>query len=223
MDDDFERRRGTPVEPWIRNEAKPVSMRDPSDPPLQYRVYWNGGNGGPVDYTTPIATTAAPMCVVGPLNAPGSYLFGVRTHDPIADLEEANTDVVAHVRLNAAGADRTGVPESPRFVALSAMSEGRCRVEWVYISPEGARPPTSFRVVLGTGSGGGAEVAAVPYSNNRFIYSTVVPGPLSRGSYWVEVNAIGALGEGPPSDRVSAVIGLATEPFSMEPVTVRVT
>lgn len=199
-----------------------MSTSDPLAPSLVYRVYSNGGGGGPVDYSSPIATTSDVTLQLGPLVASGRYAFGVRAFDPSTNIEESNTDVVTRVWLDETGADATDRPEVPRGVGLSAVAGGGYRVSWAYPPTGLPGRPQSFRIDLGTGQGVGSAVATVPWEVGRVGYAVTVAGPLARGVYWVEVRGVNARGIGPPSERVSAALGLATEPLAMDTVSVRV-
>lgn len=200
-----------------------MSESDPVATSLVYRVYSNGGTGGPVDYSVPIATTSDLTIDLGPLGAPGRHSFGVRVLDPSTGLEEMNTDVSTTIILDDTGSDVTGRPEAPRLVTVSATSGGGCRVSWAYPPTGPWGVPESFRVDLGTGNGASSQTASVPYTFGKMGYVVVVPGPLARGEYWVEVRAVNGRGIGPASERVLAWLGLSIEPLSMDPVTVRVT
>ena len=64
---------------------------------ISYNVYANDGQGGYVNYDTPIATVNSPSYVVDSLGFPGDYTFAVRAFDTTSGIEEANTD--ARVRI----------------------------------------------------------------------------------------------------------------------------
>src|SRR5205085_892840 len=75
---------------------EPDTVHDEAERPAQsmmmalvYRVYSNGGTGGPVDFTSPVATTGGLTSTVGPLAPSTDTTFVVRAFDPATGLEEA--------------------------------------------------------------------------------------------------------------------------------------
>jgi len=56
--------------------------------PILYRVYSNGGSGGPINDSSPIATVAGLTFTTGSLRGPGIYRLGVHAFDSSTGIEE---------------------------------------------------------------------------------------------------------------------------------------
>jgi hypothetical protein len=171
---------------------------------LLYRVYGNSGAGGPVDYSTHLATVAAPSWVPPPL-APGTdWTFAVRVLDAATGLEERNTVATFRVVTDASGDDVTNRPAPPAGLTARAVSGGRARLRWRYPPTTGPAAPSGFRVYLGA-----TPVGTVPYSPGRTEYATGAgtdPSGLADGaSYAVTVRSYNALGENPASPTLTVV------------------
>lgn len=79
---------------------------------IAFHVYGNGGSG-PIDYTTPIATTSSLAWTSGELAAGAMWKFGVRAFDTVSGLEEQNLDAAAVITLDAGGLDVSNRPAPP--------------------------------------------------------------------------------------------------------------
>lgn len=155
---------------------------------ILYRVYSNGGVGGPVDYSSPIAETVNPTHVVGPLSVPGEYRFGVRAFDTSTGIEEANTQATVELRLDAAGRSVGGRPNRVHALVARAIANGGCRVEWAY-NPRGqSASPADFQVEL-TAESGGTLSTLVPYRAGSAIHSCAFSGLVGDVPYTIIVKA----------------------------------
>ena len=115
---------------------------------INYQIYSNGGSGGAVDYSTPVATTSALSAVLDRSSPSSDNTFVVRALDTTSGLEEANTTVSVRIVIGADGSDVTALPASPHAVALAAVGAGSCRVSWAYVPVAGYGTPTGFNVYL---------------------------------------------------------------------------
>ncbi len=165
---------------------------------INYQIYSNGGSGGAVDYSTPVATTSALSAVLGPLAPSSDNTFVVRALDTTSGLEEANTTVSVRIVIGADGSDVTALPASPHAVALAAVGAGSCRVSWAYVPVAGYGTPTGFNVYLAPSSAAAPvpPTATVAYQSGCVGYSVLLAGPFAAGSYLATVTAYNATGAG---------------------------
>jgi hypothetical protein len=180
---------------------------------LQTRVYSNGGAGGPVDYSTPLASVAGLSYLTAALTPPGDWTFAVRNYDTVTGLEEDNTDARARLVLDASGADVTGRPAAPTGLTAGPLPGGRVRLTWAF-DPGTADPPTGFRVYLGTPTPNfTAPAATVAYARGRATFSWA-SGALPGGMYEAVVRAYNAAAEEPNADAAT----FAADPTGPDPV-----
>jgi hypothetical protein len=175
-----------------------------------YYIFGNGGTGGPIDYSTPIATSSGTSWSTAPL-APGStWAFGIRAFDPSTGLEESNVDAVATLALDGSGADVTHTPIPPALVTAAAIAGGGVAVSWCYplSAARSAARPAGFRVYIGT-SGASPDhattAATIAYGAGVVHYRATLAGPLA-GPVAASVRAYNAAGE----DDGTAVATVAT-------------
>ncbi len=137
--------------------------------PVSYHVYANDGRGGAVDYSTPIATTAALAYAAGPLAAPSDTTFAVRAFDAASGIEEANTDARVRIIVDADGNDATARPNAPLGLSATPMAGGALLVAWSYDPTGQGGPPSRFDLSLS--ARGAAEpawpTASVGYQPGR--------------------------------------------------------
>lgn len=194
----------------------------------RYRVYSNGGTGGPVDYSAPAADALAdPLWSPPPLAPSTDTTFAVRCYDDVTGAEEANTVAAFRIVLDASGADVTRRPAPPAAASADPRPAGAARAHWSYRTPPGSDPPSGFRVYLGTPAADYAAPArTVPYFAGRSRYATgPESGPLGGDltgladgvAYQVAVRAFNAWGEHPEA-ALAAVVGRVAAPGPPEPV-----
>ena len=162
--------------------------------PISYNIYKNDGRGGPVDYATPIATTAGLSFDCGLLSAPGDTTFAVRAVDLASGLEEANTNARARIVLDASGNDVTNRPGPVLGLSARPGRGGSCRVAWGYVAAAGTTPPVGFDVHVTPGSTpdlAADPAATVPYATGTIGYECTLSGLADNASYVVAVRAIG--------------------------------
>jgi hypothetical protein len=116
---------------------------------LTYSVYANDGAGGPIDYSSSVATTGGLTWTSGALAYPGVWRFGVRASDTGG--EEQNLDCAVTLILDGSGADISARPTAPIGLRAFATAAGGIRVEWAYDTINPKVTPTGFHVYRGTG------------------------------------------------------------------------
>jgi hypothetical protein len=185
---------------------------------IVYNVYSNGGSGGPVNYSTPIATTSNLSYTVGPLPPASDYRFTVRAMDTAAGIEAANTQASVRVVLDASGLEVGQRPNAPSALTARATSNGGCLASWAYQSIGQAAPPTRFLIYLTAGPTADlttpiATVAYIPATSN---YSRQLVGLADGSAYTVAVVARGA-SSGLASAAVTALVyGDSTPPNAVD-------
>lgn len=165
--------------------------------PVSYHIYSNNGIGGPIDYSTPVAT-ASGTTWTGPALSPGAVAsYAVRAFDTISGLEESNTDATVTIMLDASGNDVTAVPMAPAGLSASPRAGGVVRVSWSYPSTGRVRRPAGFRVYAGTPAVAySAPAAVIPYDGPGSLHHFADLSGLTPGTtYAVAVRAYNASGE----------------------------
>lgn len=188
---------------------------------ITYRIYSNNGSGGPVDFSTPLATTTALTYTVGPIGFSTDSTFVVRAYDPIAGFEEANTDARVRVAIGADGTDLSGLPNPPHALVLLPAINGGCRVSWAYAPAEGYGTPTGFSVFLSQNNTVDYSVpaATVAFSQRVIGYSCLLPGPFVLSTYTVAVRSFNATGSESNTEAITGALG-SPAPFAMDTVIV---
>jgi hypothetical protein len=161
---------------------------------IVYNIYSNGGSGGPVNFSTPIATTTNLSYTVGPLSPTSNYRFTVRSMDTAAGIEESNTQASVRVVLDATGLEVGQRPNAPSALTARATSNGGCLAAWAYTSAGQVASPTSFLIYLTAGptvdlTTPAATVVYIPATSS---YSCQLVGLADGSAYTVAVVAQGA-------------------------------
>lgn len=198
------------VVPWVLN----LDASTKPNGPTHYHIYANDGAGGPIDYTTPVATVSGLTWTTAPLTAPGSYRFGVRAFGSISLLEEINVDAAVLIELDAAGTDITNRPAAPFGLLAHCEAGGVVVAEWSHPGGTRANAPTGFHVYTGDPTPNySASVATVAASSSiAGIYRAKLTG-LSDGPLSVGVRAFNAVSEESNGDYVSLIVdGTAPDP-----------
>jgi hypothetical protein len=161
-----------------------------------YRIYGNGGGGGPIDYTTPLATTATLTWTSGVLAAGSRWRFGLRAFDTVSGLEETNVDAVVTLDLNASRMDITNLPVPPEHLTVDPAAGGAV-VHWSYPFTAAANRPTDFRVYAGTPTPdyGTIRAGVAYYRSPIAVFRATLTGLNPGVSYQVGVRAANATGE----------------------------
>lgn len=114
---------------------------------IQYHIYGNVVPNGPIDYTTPMATTASLSSTSGPL-ASGIHQRIVRPFDTVTGYEDQNADARITIIIDAFGNDITNLPAAPVGLTVVQQAGGATRFHWV--AGMGGGPPRRFDLYLGT-------------------------------------------------------------------------
>ena len=204
--------------PWF---VPNLETADPNGP-TQYHVYANAGDGGPIDYSTPVAAVDGLDWTTPPLAFPGSHRFGVRAFGSISGLEEENVDAEVLIVLDDAGRDVTNRPAPPFGLRLHAETGGRIVAEWGHPGGTRENAPTGFRVYVGSPAPDYDEPAlTVSAKALHGAFSATLDG-LDDGEWAVAVRAFNATAEedndvfltiavdGTPPDPVDGLTATAT-------------
>ncbi len=161
---------------------------------ISYNIYANNGQGGGVNYDSPITTTANLTWTVGPLAFPSDTTFGVRALDEVSGIEEANTEARVRIVLDASGNDVTLQPNAVLGLSATATASGTCWLSWGYDATAQGGPPSDFEVTVtvGTSPSFGSPAATVAYQAGVSGYGCTLSGLTSDTIYSVAVRAIGA-------------------------------
>lgn len=175
---------------------------------IVYDVYSGDHAGGPIDYSTPVASglTALTYATAAlPLNS--QTWFGVRKRETVSGLDDGNTDARVFVLIDGSGNDVTNRPPAPQHVRAFAAGLTTAVVEWAFPYLQG-NMPTGFHVYDGAGGAPSyaSPVATVPFTGasvNRFAFRTSVTGLTAGTTYQFGVRAYNATGEEPNTNTVS--------------------
>jgi len=161
---------------------------------ISYNIYSNDGQGGDVNYATPVATTAGRTYTVGPLAFPSDNTFAVRAFDTVSGIEEANTDARVRIVIDPSGNDVTGRPNAVLGLSARPTPGGTCWVAWGYDVTGQGGPPVQFNVTLTPGSTPSLANPAmtVAYLPGVAGYGCSLSGLASNTLSTIAVQAVGA-------------------------------
>lgn len=183
---------------------------------IVYNIYANDGTGGPVDYSTPIATTSE-LTYVPTILLPGTdTTFAVRAQAVETDLEDKNTDAFVRIVIDASGTEIGNLPGSPFGLGINPVAGGGCVVSWAYDSIEVPALAANFNVYIeqGTSLLYNDPIVSIPFVPGQIGYVTSLPGPYTYSTYTVGVVAINTSGlSGNP---ISATVNIGFSPTSFE-------
>lgn len=188
----------------------------------QYHVYKNDGAGGPVDYSTIVATVTSGTTYTGSaLAASSDTTFAVRAFDSVSGLEEENVDCRVRIVLDSGRADITTRPNPPVGLSAHAKAGGKALVTWAY-NPRGqGGAPTSFKVWLTAGTSvnyAASPATTVTYSAHTQSYRVTLSGLSDATAYVVGVRATNASGDETNATKVS-IVGDTTGPNAVDSLT----
>jgi hypothetical protein len=189
---------------------------------IVYNIYANDGAGGPVNYATPVGTTAGLTYTTLPLPAGSDTTFALRALDTSNLLEDANTDASTRIIVDANGGDISNRPNPPHAVAVSAAPGAACLVSWAFNTTAGFGTPVGFQIFLTQGLliAYSTSAATVPYVPGQVGYAYTLSGPYARATYTVAVRAYNTSGSDGNTVAVTAVVGLPTNPLLMDAIQV---
>lgn len=180
------------ITPWILN----LESTGPVDPngPTHYHVYANAGDGGPIDYSTPVATVDGLEWTTPPLTT-GEHRFGVRAFGSISLFEEENADAAVLIIVDSDGNDISHRPAPPFGLRLRNEAGGRVIAEWTHPGGTRENAPTGFRIYAGWPSPDyGAPILTTTNRAFHGSFSAALEG-LSDGPLAVAVRAFNATAE----------------------------
>ena len=160
---------------------------------ISYRIYRNDGQGGEVDYSTPVAISSNLTYAAGPLSAPSDNTFAVRAFDTTSGIEEANTDAKARIILDRSGNDVTARPNAVIGLSARPTAGGTCWVSWGYNPTAQGGAPATFEVDLTIGAhpSTGSPAASIAYSPGVMGYGCTLSGLAAGVPSTVSVRALG--------------------------------
>lgn len=181
-----------------------------------YHVYANDGAGGPVDYSTIVATVSGLTWSSSALGLGSNTIFAVRAFDTGTSAEEKNVDARVQILVSAGGVDQTNLPLPPTLVTTRPLAGGAVRVAWGYpiAAARTKRKPTGFHVYAWTGGTPDYSTIrlTVPYAAVATFRGVIAAGVLTAGSpSSVVVRAYNSVGE-EANTNVSAITPDSTAP-----------
>jgi hypothetical protein len=182
--------------------------------PLVYRIYGNDGQGGEVNYSSPITTSSGLSFLSQSLNPSSDNWFAVRAYDPATDLEEANTEARVRIILGPSGIDMSNVPNPPQNLTTRLTAGGGCRVSWATRPSEPKKRPTGFYVYLSPGPVPiyDPPTATVAYVPGQLGYSCNLSGLSDSVTYTVSIRSYNAVGCETNTSVWTSVVGNTTPP-----------
>lgn len=165
---------------------------------LEYRIYGNDGAGGPVDVSTPIATTSSLSYSLPALALNSDNLFLVRTHDTVTDLEDKSVEAIIRIVIDGSGADVSNRPAPPSLVTARISAAAKAFVTWIHSKVAPGGKSVGFKVWMtagGTVDYTASPNATVPVSFTRdYVYRTTLTGLTDGTLYTIGVRAYNATG-----------------------------
>jgi hypothetical protein len=160
---------------------------------ISYNIYANDGQGGDVNYNTPIATTPRLTYAIPTIGFPSDTTFGVRAFDTISEIEEANTDARVRIIVDSSGNNVTAQPNAVVGLSVKAMANGTCWVAWGYDTTGQGGPPVQFNLLLFEE---GTSMLAMPTATVAYLpgvagYGCTLSGLASNSLYRIVVQPVG--------------------------------
>lgn len=189
---------------------------------IQYRIYSGDASGGPVDYSTVLATTASLSIAMSALANNTTTIFAVRTYDTVTGLDDAGTDAQVTIITDGSGLDATNRPYASSSLRALPSPTG-ATIEWTYPHLIASRQPTGFHVYVTATTISYASVqATVLWATGRGgKFRATIAGLTPGTAYQAAVRAYNASGEEPNT----AVIGFtlpAAAPLNVDGLTATV-
>lgn len=179
-----------------------------------YRIFINDGLGGPIDYGTVHATTAALTWPSAPLTA-GTWRFGVRAFDTVSGMEEANVDAVVEIVIDASLEDHSAVPRPPIALSAVATANGGCHLVWAY--PRGSDTlPAGFHVYLGSPTPDYLTPVETVTATGATQYAVDLTGLTDGITYQIGVRAFSAAALEEQNTTTTTITADATAPANVQ-------
>jgi hypothetical protein len=171
---------------------------------LHYRIFGNGGSGGPVDYSTIIVETASLSFSPPALGAPSDNTFAIHTFNTVTGLEEAGVDARVHIVIDASGVDITNRPAAPLNLGATVLAGGSVAIHWQKSPIAAGGRPTGFHIYIGTPTPNYSSIAAtVPDTGGGQYYTHTLTGLTDGVTYQAGVRAYNSTAEEPNTNVVS--------------------
>jgi hypothetical protein len=190
---------------------------------LVYHVYSNNGAGGPIDWTTVIATVSTLTWTASALADSSDTTFAVRAYNASLSLEEKGVTTTVRLRIDASGNDLSAVPAAPAELGVRQSAAGLL-VSWAYVAPPAtALRPTGFHVYRTTGSTvnfASTPVATIAYSytSPSQSFHTTLTGLVNGTTYAIGVRSYNGSGTDQNVNQVTIVASL-TAPRNVDDLT----
>lgn len=181
---------------------------------IEYRVYANDGEGGPINLATPWATTRSANFVAGPtLTANASWSFLVRVYDRDLELLEDGTDARVDLVTDGDGNDITLRPRPVNVLTARPGASGELIVTWTYLWTRDARAADEFRVWAVASPGPidftATPSAAVSIQGGETTYQTTLTGLTAGTTYLVAVRAVNGTADDGSTATVTVAAGVS--------------
>ena len=161
-----------------------------------YHVYKGDNAGGPIDYTTIVATTASLSYAAGAMPVSAITRWAVRAFDTVTTLEETNIDATVTVITDGSGNDITNRPSAPQALTGRPTAAGGSTLHWMYPPNAPGGVPTGFHVYRGTPTVSYASaIGTVAFTAGRATYSFNDTGLSDEVAYQYAVRAYNATAE----------------------------
>jgi len=177
----------------------------------EYNIYSNAGDGGPIDYSTPVDTVSALTWDTSALTA-GTWRFGVRAFDTVSGLEESNVDAVVTIVVNGDLEDVSAVPRAPAGLSVVPGPGGTARVAWIWPRDRNGVRAASFNLYVGTTLDYATPEATIAANRADGRYETTVSGLSDGITYAIGVRAVSAQGLEESNTVTVSVTGDTTAP-----------
>jgi len=109
-----------------------------------YLIFYNAGDGGPVDYGASVGFTTGTTWSTSGLGTSSIHRFGVRARNEL--YAEENTNVVVAFETDAGGNEIEGRPNAVTDLVAEPAQSGRIRLSWSYNSSDEKGAATAFRI-----------------------------------------------------------------------------
>jgi hypothetical protein len=188
---------------------------------IVYRVYANDGQGGLIDYSTPIATTPGLTCTTPALALASNNVFAVRAFDSDVGIEEANTMARVRIIIDSNGQDVSSQPNAPHALSVRPLASGTCRATWGYIPNGQGGGPLGFYVYLcpGTFPNYATPVADTAFRAGNPWYACTLSGLSDGVTYTVAVRAYNSVAIEQNTTAIAPVVGKWTAPTNVDTLT----
>jgi hypothetical protein len=162
---------------------------------IVHRVYKGDASGGPVDYSSIVATVTGTTYVGAALGTNSVTRFGVRAYDDVTLVEDDSVDAEVEIRV-VSGADASNSPTPVQALRAVPLPSAAVRLDWTHDDGDPLRVPTGFKVYAGTPTVSyGSPLATVAYLGRGRPHTATLTGLTSGSAYQFAVRSYNAAGE----------------------------